>query len=158
MIKVEQSYLLPMPIEVVFAYISDARNELHWQSSCKKVETVSPSNTGVGTRYRIYFEFLGREMEFEVEVTALVVPHHYAYNTLSGPMYYEGEYRFTPIGNGTQIDWTFAAEPGGFFGILPRTLLKKVLSKQVETDIGRLRQILGAQHAVTNRGSALASG
>ncbi len=151
MIKVEYSYLVNSPVEFVFAYIGNPINDQYWQESCHGVELDEPGEAvGEGTRYHIQFQFLGRAMPFTAAVTEYEPFQAYAYETLSGPMQYKGTYRFTRIGNSTQIDWTFAAEPGGFFGIIPRTLLKKVLAKQVEGDIGRLMQILGARRAVSN--------
>lgn len=150
MIKVEYSYLVANPADFVFAYIANPINDQYWQESCHGVELEeSGEAVGEGTRYRIQFQFLGREMPFTAVVSEYEPHQRYAYETLSGPMQYRGRYHFTRIGNGTQIDWTFEAEPGGFFGIVPRTLLKKVLAKQVEGDIGRLMHILGARRAVT---------
>lgn len=151
MIKIEYSYLVASPVEFVFAYIGNPINDQYWQESCRGVELEEPGETvGEGTRYRTQFEFLGREMPFTAVVSEYEPARAYAYETLSGPMRYHGRYRFTRVGNSTQIDWTFEADPGGFFGIVPRALLKKVLAKQAEADIGRLMQILGARRAVVN--------
>lgn len=146
MIKVEYSYLVNSPVEFVFAYIGNPLNDQYWQASCRSVELDEPAEVICeGTRYHIKFQFLGRDMSFMAVVTNYEPGRYYAYETLSGPMQYKGSYRFTRIGHSTQIDWTFEAETAGIFGIIPRTLLKKVLAKQVEGDIGRLMQILGAR-------------
>lgn len=151
MIKVEYSYLVNSPADAVFGYIANPVNDRYWQASCRDVVLEQPDEAvGEGTRYDIQFQFLGRDMTFAAIVTEYEPRLRYAYETLSGPMQYQGSYRFTRLGSSTQIDWIFAAEPGGFFGIIPRTLLKKVLANQVEGDIGRLMQILGARRAVSN--------
>lgn len=151
MIKVEYSYLVNSPVEFVFAYIGNPINDQYWQTSCKSVELDEPGEpVGEGTQYRIQFQFFGRDLLFTATVTEHEPSRQYAYEALSGSMHYKGSYRFARVGHSTQIDWTFEAETGGFFGIIPRALLKKVLAKQVEMDIGRLMQILGARRAVIN--------
>lgn len=151
MIKVEYSYLVNSPVDFVFSYISNPLNDQYWQASCQGVELKEPgAPIGEGTEYAIRFQFLGRDMPFTTVVTEYEPFQSYAYETLSGPMQFRGSYRFTRLGNSTQIDWVFESEPGGFFGIVPRSLLKKVLAKQVEGDIARLIGVLGAHRAVSN--------
>lgn len=150
MIKVEYSYLVNSPVDFVFSYISNPLNDQYWQASCLRVELEEPGvPLGEGSQYAIHFQFLGRDMPFTSVITDYEPFQRYGYETLSGPMHFKGSYRFTPLGHSTQIDWTFESEPGGFFGIIPRSLLKKVLAKQVEGDIARLIGILGAHRTAS---------
>lgn len=149
MIKIEYSYLVHSPVEFVFCYIGNPLNDQYWQTSCRSVELDDPAGmVGVGTTYRTHSQFFGRDRRFTAIVTEYQPYYRFSYETLDGPLQYIGSYHFTRLGNSTQIDWSFAAEPGGLFGIMPRALLKKVLTRQVESDIGRLMQILGARRAI----------
>ena len=147
MIKVEQEYFLNVPQQQVFEYLSQPVNDSEWQSSCKEVRT-GLGTPGVGFCYTICFRFLSREMIFDMEVFDYQPYRSFGYRTVSGPMAFRGFYRFEAVDNATRLHWTFEAEPGGFFGIVPQSVLKKVLTKQVQADLSCLEKLLSATHAV----------
>jgi carbon monoxide dehydrogenase subunit G len=143
MIIVEQQHQLNVSQEQVFEYLSQPENDSEWQAACKEVRR-DPGTVGVGCRYAIWFSFLGREMVFENEIVEFQPYKRFAYRTLSGPIHFRGQYRFEAVETGTRIHWAFEADPGRFFGILPQSVLKKVLAKQVHSDLLRLEKLLTA--------------
>jgi uncharacterized membrane protein len=142
MIRVEHQHTIHAPVEVVFEFIAQPQNDAQWQSSCDRVQLKSDGRVGPGTEYRIDFRFLSREMTFEARVEDYRPGESYGYRTLSGPLEYRGQYRFSQVPEGTRLHWVFEAEPGRFFGLIPASLLKKVLTKQVESDLKRLDGLL----------------
>lgn len=141
MIEAEYTFDLPVPKDVVFAFISDPRNDMHWQSSCDGVELVDLAPS-VGCRYRILFNFLGRKMHFLAEITEYEVPTQYSFRVMEGPFIYKGRYALSECEGGTRVKWQFSAEPGKFFGVIPAVLLRKVLIAQVQRDVQSMRQYL----------------
>ena len=133
MIHAEHRFLLPVARGAAFAYLSDPANDIEWQASCVAVrlEGAMPS---VGCQYQITFRFLGRKMEFTCAITAFEPDQHYAFKVVEGSFHYEGSYTLQTHAQGTEVHWQFAAEPGKFFGILPASLLRKVLISQIEKD------------------------
>jgi len=141
MIRAQYSRLFNLSRSTLFDYLRNPLNDRHWQSSCAQVELLDGS-IEPGSRYAIVFSFLGRRMNFECQITALEPPARYAFKVLQGPFLYEGEYGLEAVPEGTRLSWQFDVEPGRFFGILPVSLLKKVLISQVEKDLSRLATLL----------------
>ena len=147
MIYADYTAILPFAPARVFAYLSNPANDRHWQASCVGAELLGAA-PAVNCRYRIAFNFLGRKMAFTGEITALEPDREYAFKVVEGPFHYEGRYSLRPHTEGTALHWRFAAEPGGFFGILPVSLVRKVLLSQIEKDMATLARVLQSGHAV----------
>lgn len=147
MIRAEYSRALNVSRAVLFDYLSNPTNDLHWQASCVEARLLD-GNTEVGSRYVIVFSFLGRRMNFECQITCVQAPALYTFKVLQGSFHYEGMYRMEEIPDGTRLSWQFDVEPGKFFGILPVSLLKKVLVSQVEKDFSRLEVLLQEAAAI----------
>ena len=141
MIDVSYDFFLPVLPEQAFDYLADPSNDTEWQAACRRAELLD-SSLRVGSRYRIGFSLLGRQMDFQCEVTERERASRYAFRVLEGSFTYRGAYRLSPEAQGTRVHWCFAAEPGGFFGLLPSSLLRKVLLNQVENDSATLRRRL----------------
>jgi uncharacterized protein YndB with AHSA1/START domain len=67
MVKVERSVIIRAPLEEVFTYISDPRNELEWMPSITEVWDIS--GHGVGQRHKWIYRMFGILTEGETEVT-----------------------------------------------------------------------------------------
>ncbi len=132
---------LDVPRSRLFNYLSNPANDLHWQASCVEARLLQDS-TEVGSRYAIVFSFLGRRMNFECQITCVEAPARYGFKVLQGSFQYEGLYRFEEAEDGTRLHWQFDVEPGRFFGIVPVSLLKKVLVSQIEKDFAKLATLL----------------
>ncbi|PVZ16367.1 MULTISPECIES: SRPBCC family protein [unclassified Pseudomonas] len=142
MIRAEYQRTLALPRASVFAYLSDPSNDLLWQGSCVEASLLDGS-TAPGARYRIKFSFLGKKMDFDCRILASEPCQHYSFEVLEGPFKYVGQYRFADTAQGhTDLHWQFDVEPGRFFGILPVSLLRKVLISQVEKDLANLETLL----------------
>lgn len=141
MIHADYRYTLPVSPAEAFAYLSNPANDAQWQSSCSAVELLAPQ-PDVGCRYTIVFNFLTRKMNFLAEIIESTPDCEYAFKVIEGPFYYEGRYTLRPHLAGVEVHWQFAAEPGKFFGIIPATILRKVLISQIESDVVKLRKQL----------------
>ena len=141
MIHADYRYTLPVSPAEAFAYLSNPANDTQWQSSCNAVELLAPKPLpDIGCRYTIVFNFLSRKMNFVAEITERKPDSEYAFKVLEGPFYYEGRYNFRPHTDGVEVHWQFGAEPGKFFGIIPSSILRKVLISQIENDVVTLRK------------------
>lgn len=141
MIRAEYSCTLNVPRTLLFDYLSNPANDLYWQASCVEARLLEDS-TAVGSRYAIVFSFLGRRMNFVCQITCVEAPARYGFKVLDGSFKYEGLYRFEEADGGTRLHWQFDVEPGKFFGIVPVSLLKKVLVSQIEKDFAKLATLL----------------
>jgi hypothetical protein len=144
MIHAEYRYPLDVPPDVAFDWLANPAHDADWQGSCLEAELLAAEPV-VGARYRIAFSFMGRRTAFVGEITEREPDREYAFRVAEGPFHYEGRYSLRPAeGGGTAVHWQFWAQPAGFFGIVPATLLRKVLVSQVEKDVIGLRRRLAA--------------
>lgn len=144
MIETRHEFLLPVAPAQAFDLFARPENDPLWQAACESAR----SDPQASDRYRVVFSFLGRRMAFTCEVSERQRPRIHAFRTVEGPFAYRGSYRFEPHAQGTRVHWHFAADPGGFFGLLPDTLLRKVLLSQFESDVLTLQRHLCAPAAV----------
>ncbi len=147
MIHADYRYTLPVSPAEAFVYLSNPSNDAQWQSSCSAVELLTPTPE-IGSQYKIIFSFLSRKMNFLAEIIESSSNSNYAFKVIDGPFYYEGRYTLTPHEEGVEVHWQFSAEPGKFFGIIPATILRKVLLSQIESDVVKLRKQFSALQPV----------
>lgn len=138
MIRAEYRFQLPVPPERAFEVLSDPARDPDWQAACVSTRLLD-GPPGVGCRYEITFQMLGRRMNFTARITDFEPGRHSAFAVVEGPFRYVGNYYYTARDDGTtEVHWTFEVDPGEFFGILPKSLMKKVLINQVKKDSSTL--------------------
>lgn len=147
MIRAEYSRALNVSATLLFDYLSNPANDLHWQDSCVEARLLD-GTTAIDSRYVIAFSFLGRRMNFECQITGVEAPVLYRFKVLQGSFHYEGVYHLEELPEGTRLSWQLDVEPGRFFGILPVSLVRKVLVAQVERDFSRLEALLQTAPAI----------
>jgi len=141
MIHAEHRYHLDVSPERAFEYLAHPGRDAEWQASCLASRLLD-DEPRVGGRYDIEFSFMGRRARFVGRITERTPPAEYAFEVVEGPFLYHGRYSFRPAeaGGGVDVHWQFWAQPARFFGILPASLLRKVLVSQVESDVAKLRK------------------
>ncbi len=142
---IEKSYRVPVPPAVFMGFIANPANDLRWQSSCDRVQPDQPGQScRTGSTYRIWFAFFGKKMEFQMRCDQRQ-ERTFSYTTVKGPVSFSGHYQLQPgEGDATDVTWSFRVIPGRFFGVVPRSLLKKALCKQIDNDIARLQDLMQA--------------
>ena len=79
---IENSVLIRRPIEEVFEYLTDLRNELSWNPQCRSMEKVGDGPVGLGTTFRAKWK---QSPLIEVVCTAFDRPRSWQY-TNGGPI------------------------------------------------------------------------
>ena len=146
MAKFETSIVINRPLEEVFALLSNAENDLKWQSGTIESKKTSDGPIGVGTTWRRVSRFLGRRIESEDEVTEYELNRKLAVKSKSGPFPLEGRTTFERVEGGTRINLKGEAEIGGFFK-LAEPLVVSIGKRQLEADIANLKDLMEA-HAL----------
>lgn len=99
------------PVDEVFSYISDPRNESTWLSSASRASNVSDGPTHPGTTYETLAHFLGRRMEFKVEVVEVDPPRQYGYRATHGALQVHRRIHLEPVDKGaTRLTMDLEAE------------------------------------------------
>ncbi|KAA0929825.1 MULTISPECIES: SRPBCC family protein [Streptomyces] len=142
-VKAEYAFGLPVPPKEAFALISDPAQDPVWQAACVDVQLLD-GEPRPGARYEITFQLIGKRMQFTVEIDEFEPGLRSRFHTLDGPFHYVGTYVYAENEDGTTtVHWTFEVEPGDYFGIMPKSLLRKVLVNSVKKDSGKLAAQLG---------------
>jgi hypothetical protein len=112
---IDQRILIPARQDVVWAYVSDLKNNADWQADCRGVSFLSTKHTGAGTRWR---STTAQERDVVLEITAWYNGLGYEYLYVDGGPFKEnqGRLRLQEIPEGTVVQWTFNFEGGGLFG------------------------------------------
>ncbi|SDP33270.1 SRPBCC family protein [Actinacidiphila guanduensis] len=147
MIRAEHEFTLPVPPKEAFALLSDPAKDPDWQTACKSTRLLN-GEARPGCQYEILFHMVGKKMQFTVEILDYEPGVLSRFKTLDGPFGYLGTYRYSEQPDGTTaVHWTFEVDPGDYFGVMPLSLVKKLLISQVKKDSGRLAGTLAAQGA-----------
>ena len=144
MITVETSIEIRRPVEAVFAFVADPRNEPQWEATVKEVRVTPDGPPAVGTKVTKVGSFLGVKLEATNEITALEPNRSLSFKGSSGPASMEATMYFEAVGEGTHLSFTSQIEPGGLFK-MAGSLFASQAKKQLETDLQRLKEVLEAQ-------------
>jgi uncharacterized membrane protein len=141
---IENSIEIRRPVEAVFAFVSDGRNNPQWQEAFKEVQVSPDGPPTVGSRVKAVVSFLGVKLEPTTEITALEPNRSFSFKGRAGPAALEATFRFEAAGAGTRLSATFQIEPGGLFKVAG-PLFASQFKKQNEADLQRLKALLEAQ-------------
>lgn len=144
MITFETSIEIRRPVEAVFAFVSDPRNEPQWEETVKEVRVTPDGPPAVGTQVTAVASLLGVKLEVTSQITALEPNRSYSIKGSSGPGWMEATMCFEAVGEGTRLSLTFQSEPGGLFK-MAGPLLASQAKKQMETDLQWLKELLEAR-------------
>jgi carbon monoxide dehydrogenase subunit G len=138
------------PIDEVFAYVSDPRNESHWLPGASQISNVSDGPTHVGTTYDSVAHFLGRRMDFKVEVIDCTAPTDYGYRATHGPLVSYRRIHLEPAdGDGTHVSMHLEAEGHRTILKMAEDLMIRAGQRHDQHGLENLRDILethGPEH------------
>ncbi|MGH2504485.1 MAG: SRPBCC family protein [Ktedonobacterales bacterium] len=149
MATVTVSAVINRPVEGVFAFLTDARNFLQWQSNngLQRAQQSPESPVGVGTRVTEVWKFMGVTSESTSEVTEYEPNRKYSRHSLSdGSPIKDGTWTFEPVAGGAQVTSTVTVKAGGLFAIA-EPLLVANLKRGFEENLYLAKRLLEQQTA-----------
>src|SRR5690349_446978 len=105
MAKIEGEIVIGRPVEEVFDFVADSRNEPSFNPAMAGVELLTPLPIGRGTRFRARMSRAGTPML--VELTEFDRPHRLGSRTTSSMMQTSGALTFATDGGGTAMSWNW---------------------------------------------------
>jgi uncharacterized protein YndB with AHSA1/START domain len=138
MIEARGSTDIARPIEEVFAYVADARNEPKWLPGTKEVEKTTPGDVGVGTRFEGTYARAGK---VTLEVVRHEPPHRLTFRARAKIVHFDDEIELTERDWKTHLDARMVAEPQGVLRFVP-FLMAPTLRKSFAANWDRLRAAL----------------
>ena len=111
--RIEGEIVIERPVEEVFDFVADERNEPRFNSRITRVEKLSPGPIGAGTRFRAEMTRMGLTAEMTVEFTGVERPRRVESSTHLSKMDIRGTLTFDPVPEGTRMNWAWDLEPHG---------------------------------------------
>ncbi len=144
MTTIEKSTVIARPVADVFALATDTEKIAMWAGPVTDAKQTSEGPVGVGTTSTRVTQLLGRRIESDYEVTEYQPNSHYSAKTTSGPVPIEEHLSFEAVEGGTRVNLEAEVEAAGFFK-LAAPILTRIISRQVENDLGTLKDLLEAE-------------
>ena len=118
MARVEGEMMIQRPVEEVFDFVADERNEPRYNPHMLHAARISDGPIGLGTRFRAELKTMGRTMPMTVEFTAYERPWRLASLTHSSMMETEGALTFETVPGGTRMRWSWDVRPRGVLRLM----------------------------------------
>ena len=81
MARVEGEIVINRPVNEVFEFVADERNEPRYNPQMRVAEKITDGPIGVGTRFRVKTVSFGRPVEMVIEFTGYEPPRRLASST-----------------------------------------------------------------------------
>jgi uncharacterized protein YndB with AHSA1/START domain len=118
------------PIERVFDYVADARNEPDWLPGAEKVEKATDGEVGLGTRFEGIYARAGK---VSLEIVAYERPGRLTFRADSRIVKFDDEIELAEVEGRTQLRARMAAEPKGVMRLMS-PLMAKTMRSQFEAN------------------------
>ncbi len=116
MARIEGEILIGRPVEEVFDFVADSRNEPSFNRAMAGVELLTSLPIGQGTRFRARMGRAG--MQMLVELSEFDRPHRLGSRTTSPMMRTSGALTFAAYGDGTVMRWAWQVRLRGWMRML----------------------------------------
>jgi Polyketide cyclase / dehydrase and lipid transport len=113
MARIEGKIIIGRPLEVVFDFVADQRNEPAYNPRMLRAEKVTGGPVGRGTRFRSAARSIGRTTEMLIELTGYDRPDRLAIVTTMPGTDISGTLTFEPVPAGTLMRWSWVVQPKG---------------------------------------------
>jgi len=144
--NVKQSIVINLPVEEIFAYMSDIANMVDWSSAIIAVRKISPGELHVGATVQSTIRFLGKWLDITFEIVEYEPSRYLTLKSISGVTPCLFCYQFEPSEDGGTIisQGTIIHLTGGILD-LAEPVVTNVVRRQLEHDLLTLKDILEAR-------------
>jgi uncharacterized protein YndB with AHSA1/START domain len=143
MARIEGEIVIGRPVEEVFDFVADERNEPRYNPRMLRAEKITPGPIGTGTRFRAEMRGRRRPVEMTVEFTEYERPRRLALTAHLSAMEIRGGLTFEPVPEGTRMRWQWSLEPHGLLRVLS-PLIVRMGRRQEQTIWSNLKELLEA--------------
>lgn len=139
--SVTETVLVDRPVEQVFAYVTDYRQDVNWRQGVTEMQMVPNGPAGVGTRTVETMRAYGRTLRTTAEITGFEPNRRADFRAVDGPMPVSGSRIFKGRGGQTLVTYYITGELDALFSLL-WPLLRRSYRRQIAGDLLRLKQRL----------------
>ena len=144
MAHLDGQIVIHRPVEDVFDFVADERNEPRYNPQMRRAEQTSAGPIGVGTTFQAESMSQGRPVEMTITFTDYKRPQRLSSLTHLATMDIQGTLTFDPVPEGTRMRWSWNLEPRGLLKLM--TPLVALIGRRQERAIWTsLKRYLEAQ-------------
>ncbi|HXZ73283.1 MAG TPA: SRPBCC family protein [Streptosporangiaceae bacterium] len=118
MVRIDGQIVISLPVEEVFDFVADERNEPRYNARMRRAEKISQGPIGLGTRYRAEVMSMGRPIPMVIEFTGYERPRRLTSTTRMSSMDIGYTLTFEPVAEGTRMRWSGEVEPRGILKLM----------------------------------------
>lgn len=141
MSHVEGEIIIDRPVEEVFDFVADERNEPRYNPQMLRAEQISAGPIGRGTRFRAESKVMGRSMAMTITFAAYDRPRRLTSSTHLSTMDILGTLTFEPVPEGTRMRWSWDLKPRGVLKLMT-PLISRLGRRQEQTIWTALKRYL----------------
>jgi len=143
MTKLQHTIMIERPVDEVWDYVMDARNDPVWHSQVVEVGRGADQPAAVGLEIDEVVSFLGRRMPVTLVFTEHEPMRRSAIDVINAPVPGRGSYELAAENGGTRFTMTIETDAHGFF-LLAEPVFKRIAQRDVVTSCARLKDLLEA--------------
>ena len=142
--RFQRETVIERPVEKVFDFVTDARNEPQYNPPVLNVEKRTAGPISRGTRFVLVSKAMGRPLAVEYEITAYERPYRMISRTIRGLplMNVESTEIFEPANGGTRMRWVWEVKPRGTAGKLTTPVLARMLGRRLDRVFANIKRVL----------------
>ena len=140
--RLNESIVVSAPQKLIWDYITDPANSLHYMSGVTRWEVVGERRSGLGARYRMLIKVGSAEVGGLIEVVEFSEPRDMAWSSVTG-IDQRGRWRLRPTGGGrTRVEMRFAygVAGGGITGYLSEFVAAPALGRHMRRSLVELKR------------------
>lgn len=145
--RIQGAVAINRPIEEVFDFVADERNEPRYNPRMLRAQRISPGPIGAGTRFRAEFASMGRPVAMS-EITGYERPRRLATATHMSVMEIRGTLTFDSMPEGTRLGWSWDIEPRGVLRLFA-PIVARIGGRQEQATWEGLKNYLGREPSVS---------
>jgi len=123
MSHIEGEIIIDRPVDTVFDFVADERNEPLYNPEISHAELVTEEPIGEGTRFVAFTSTMGRPLEMVIEFTGYERPKRLSSTTVMSTADTRGTLTFEPDMAGTRMHWSWEVRPKGLMKLLAPVLI-----------------------------------
>lgn len=142
---VEETILIRRPRDEVFAFATDPANVPLYSSNLMEFEKTSDGPVGKGTTYRGIAKVAGKSLSWTSEYAEFEPGRKVVNRSIDSPMAWEIQVGYEDEAGDTLVRWHQETDSyGGFFGKLADPLVTRMYSRDVKSNLEKLKELLEA--------------
>ena len=145
MIRIVSHTYIDRPVEDVFAFVADYRNDRQWRADVLSIRYIDESNTRLGSQAVESLRSLGRTLVTESHCVAFEPGRKIVSQSVSGPVPVVATRLVEPANGGTRLTYQLDAdERGVLLYRLLRSLLLPWYQQKIDAYVQTLKRVLEA--------------